>query len=65
MKVFKENEKKTKGNFGWKKAVQHTTIRLNDIVEEANKIDRAKHMRSSSKMSFRNSISKNKLYMDY
>ena len=31
MKVFRDNEKKNcKGNFGWNKAVQHTTIRLNE-----------------------------------
>lgn len=51
MKVFKENEKKmNKGNFGWNRAVQHTTIRLTDIEEEAKRINR-KHMRSGSKVS--------------
>ena len=41
MKVFRDNDKQNcKGNFGWNKAVQHTTIRLNEINQETNRIDR-------------------------
>lgn len=66
MKVFRDNEKKNcKGNFGWKKAVQHTTIRLNEVVQEANRIERkGRHQRSSSKMSVRSSLSRSRLLFD-
>ena len=63
MKVFRDNEKKNcKGNFGWKKAVQHTTIRLNEAMQDTSKMERKRsHQRCNSKMSARSSLSRSRL----